>query len=97
MALLVLSLVACGGAPGPLASLERVRSPPFEGTVTERVDASGYAYLRLADGQWVVGLDKGHREGDAVRVVPVGVARGFESARTGRRFDVLTFGVLQRP
>jgi hypothetical protein len=81
----------------PLQSLERVPRVPFVATIEERLDAGGYSYLRLDDGRWVVGLDKGHAPGDAVRIVPFGVARDFESHRTGQTFDTLTFGMLGDP
>jgi hypothetical protein len=98
--LALLGLGACSTSPvagNPLSRLERVASIAFEGQVVERLDAGGYSYLRLQDGRWVVGLDKGHREGDAVRVLPVGLAHDFESRKTGRTFGTLTFGVLGRP
>jgi hypothetical protein len=93
---LLLWALGCGGQTlhNPLLGLERVPREPFVATVEERLDAGSYSYLRLDDGRWVVGLDKGHSPGEAVRVVPFGVARDFESHRTGQTFDTLTFALL---
>jgi hypothetical protein len=45
-------------------------------------------------GRWVVGFDKETQVGERVRVVPIGVVDRFESARAGRTFAPLLFGVL---
>ena len=94
-------LLACGTAEvaaevatNPLSAIEKLPRISFDGTVTERVAAGSYSYLRLEDGRWVVGLDHGHLVGDLVTVVPFGVSRDFVSARTGRTFETLVFGVL---
>lgn len=103
---MILLLAACGlrsGAedtslsdapPDPLAALDRSGDlSAFAGPVEERLDAGGYAYLRV-EGRWVAGLDHGEGVGDRVRVQPLGVVRGFRSARTGRTFEELRFGVF---
>ena len=98
----VFALLACGGlehdamtASSPLLSIDRsVDRTPFEGAVTERVAAGGYAYLRVNE-RWVVGLDHGLTEGNLARVEPIGVAHQFHSARTGRTFDELWFAVAR--
>jgi hypothetical protein len=96
---LLMWVLGCGaqGHGGPLHGLERVPREPFVATVEQRLDAGSYSYLQLDDGRWVVGLDKGHAPGDPIRVVPFGVARDFESHRTGQTFDTLTFALLGEP
>jgi hypothetical protein len=90
--------VAAGAAAhAPWETLDRtVDRSPFSGTVEERLDAGGYAYLRV-DGRWVVGLDHEEQVGDPVVVRPLGLARDFVSARTGRTFDAVWFAVVARP
>ena len=100
----LLGLIACGSptvgaeerpvATNPLLAIRKLARISFDGTVAERVAAGSYAYLRLDDGRWVVGLDHGHAAGDPVSVLPIGLAHDFESARTGRTFDTLLFGVV---
>ncbi len=99
--MIALVLAACSwevaaeaAARSPLWSLDRsVDRTPFAGVVEERLDAGGYTYLRVGD-RWVVGLDHGEQVGAVVEVKPLGLARDFRSARTGRTFDALWFGVV---
>ncbi|MEQ1502255.1 MAG: hypothetical protein ABMB14_08485 [Myxococcota bacterium] len=96
--MIAIAWLGCGAAPvNPLGSIEQVARIGYDDTVSERIDARGYSYLHLDGHGWVVGLDKGHQPGDAVHVVPIGVAHDFTSGRTGHTFDTLTFGVLSRP
>lgn len=83
----------------PLKNLEEVPRERFAGTIQETLKAGPYSYAHIAlcDGgeRWVVGLSKGASIGDGVSVLPVGIAREFESGRTARTFDELWFGVLR--
>lgn len=95
--------IACGvdvepvvvAAASPLLAIDRdIDRTPWTGTIRERLEAHGYTYWQVDD-RWVVGLDKPLYAADVVVVSPIGEAREFESARTGRTFDVLQFAVLR--
>ena len=96
---MILALIAACADPAtsPLARIDRdVDHAPFVARVDERIDAGGYSYLRLGE-EWVVGLDHGLQVGEDARVLRIGRARDFRSARTGRAFEALTFAVVVRP
>lgn len=82
----------------PLMELDRdIDRSPVEGEVLEALAAGPYRYIFVrteAGDAWFVGLDKGTSAGQHVSLTPVGLARGFESRRLGRRFEALTFAVV---
>jgi uncharacterized OB-fold protein len=98
--LAALLLLAAPAAANPLASLDRaVDKTPRQGAVVEVVPAGPYRYALVDfDGteRWVVSLRQSFDAGDRVRVVPSGLARDFESARTGMVFDELLFAAVKR-
>ncbi len=68
------------------------------GTVTERLTAGSYSYLRIHDAgdeRWIATMGAGADVGARVIVRSFGTRRDFESPRLGRRFDELTFGSVR--
>ncbi len=68
------------------------------GTVTERLTAGSYSYLRIQDAgdeRWIATMGAGAEVGARVIVRSFGTRRDFESPRLGRRFDELTFGSVR--
>lgn len=97
--------LGCGGEQlvtealvrNPLGSIDRaVDTTEVQVTLTERVDAGSYMYVRTDEPvpRWFAGLSKPVDVGARVRIAPLGVARDFHSARTGRSFEALWFGVV---
>lgn len=91
------------GALGPLQryALPASERTSFDATVTERVDAGSYGYLRVQrDGDatptWVVTMRPSVGVGTRVHVTAFGHARDFDSKRLGRRFDDLYFAAVRR-
>lgn len=82
-------------ALNPMTTLDKdIDHTPIEVTVVERVEAGGYIYLQTDEPRWLASLAKPIHPGDRVTVKPIGVARPFHSARTGRDFDALYFSVV---
>lgn len=84
----------------PLHTLRRERSI-VSGSVREVLVTGHYTYVRIerddAPAAWVVTLGESHQLGDAVEARVFGVKRDFRSARLGRTFDTLHFGVIDGP
>lgn len=95
--------------PGPSAAASLRTGPPqldtpdaeslpITGTVVERLGAGPYTYLRVESAggasSWVVTLGGGSQLGADVRVRSMGTKDDFRSARLGRTFDRLTFGIV---
>lgn len=101
--LLVLS-AGCSAAPSganPLAqhALSAAERYSFEGDIVEALDAGSYVYLRLrstgVQDRWVATLRGARPTGAAVSVTVFGQAAHFHSARLGRDFDPLIFGLVR--
>jgi hypothetical protein len=87
-------------APHPYAAFARDRSAwrRLTGTVEERLRAGPYVYLRVrtkTGDAWVVTLHGTAAQAGAVRVTVVGEAASFDSARLGRTFAPLHFGIVR--
>ena len=68
----------------------------IEGTLTERIDAPPYSYLRIATAggeKWAAVQQTDAAAGAKVSVAGA-VMEGFESKTLGRRFDRIVFGTL---
>lgn len=82
----LLSLVSC------LASAQ-----PLEGTVTERLDASGYSYLKVqtsAGEQWAAVPQTTLEVGAQVTIEVQAQLKDFESKSLKRTWGVIAFGTL---
>jgi hypothetical protein len=74
-------------------------SGSLAGRIAERLDAGSYTYVLVDEGAgdrtWVVTLGGAAPVGARVRVTRFGAGRGFRSARLGRTFDHLVFGIVR--
>lgn len=95
-------------APRPRAAAAQSQNPllgifgarlELRGVVAQILPAGSYRYarLRLPDGgeAWLVTLGECPPVGSAVVARSLGQRRDFQSARLGRRFPLLHFGVLR--
>lgn len=90
---------APGGA-GPLAAFTLAPDAryAFAGEVVEVLDAGSYAYLRVRSEvgeRWVATLAATRPEASRVTVRVIGEADHFHSARLGRDFTSLAFGLVR--
>jgi hypothetical protein len=99
---LALAALACEAAPPtPAAPAPADQTPPgqpIRGTVQERIDGSGYSYLRLktATGEtWAAVPQTDAATGASVTVVDAMPMNGFESKTLARKFERLVFGRLE--
>jgi hypothetical protein len=88
------------GGPGPLAAFTLAPDAryAFAGEVVEVLDAGSYAYLRVrgeAGERWVATLAATRPEASRVTVRVIGEADHFHSARLGRDFTALAFGLVR--
>ncbi len=97
-------IAGCTAAPSganPLAqhALSAAERYAFEGDIVESLDAGSYVYLRLRSAgvqdRWVATLRSARPSGSAVSVTVFAQASHFHSARLGRDFDPLIFGLVR--
>jgi len=79
-----------GGLQAPSAAEKEL-----EGTVTERLAAGRYSYLRLDGDAWIATSGDPAQVGQRVHVQSFGTREDFESPRLGRRFDRVVFGIVR--
>jgi hypothetical protein len=74
-------------------------SGSLAGQIAERLDAGSYTYVLVDEGAgdrtWVVTLGDAEPVGARVRVTRFGARQDFRSARLGRTFDHLVFGIVR--
>jgi len=92
-----IALVGCGqgASPPPLTG----SNITVAGIVTERFDAAPYSYIRISTDQgplWAAAPMAEVVPGSRARVTHGAVVKNFSPPGTGRKFDVVVFGVLER-
>jgi hypothetical protein len=96
---LSLALLACTPAPQP-AARDAPGTTRITGTLLEKLDGPPYSYLRLKTeaGEIWAAVPVAYVDKEKPVTVLNGVAlKNYSVGSTGRRFDVVYFGVLAQP
>jgi len=96
-------LFACDKTPAPATPPQAVSAAPapasgVAGIILEKLDVSGYSYLKLQTGsaeEWAAVPTTSRAVGDTVTISNPMAMKSFESKTLGRTFDTIWFGRVQ--
>ena len=96
--LLAAILGACSKSSSPIPAVTGTNTT-ITGTIVERLDGPPYSYLRLKTEKgevWAAVPMAAVESGGKVTITHGAALRNFAAPRIGKKFDVVTFGTLER-